>query len=216
MPGTEQFTIGAEVSCSDGACGKLSRVVVDPVARAVTHLIVEPRRGHEPPRLVPVGLASSAAGEIRLDCTSAEFDVLDPAEETQFIAADEDVPNYRPTDTVFWPHYGYRGARGGLATSDSIPPGEVEVKRGEPVHASDGHIGQVDGLVIDPDSHRVTHVVLQEGHLWGRKDVAIPVSAVTRVSDHIEVGLSKQQVQDLPPIDIDRPAPSRPGSETGG
>jgi sporulation protein YlmC with PRC-barrel domain len=205
MPGTEQFAIGAEVSCTDGACGKLSRVVVDPVARAVTHLIVEPRRGHEPARLVPVSLADSGAGEIRLNCTSAEFDVLDPAEETRFIEDYDDVPNYRTTDVVFWPHYGYRGARGGLATSDTIPPGEVEVKRGEHVHASDGHIGQVDGLVIDPDSHRVTHVVLQEGHLWGRKDVAIPVSTVTRVEDHIEVSLSKQQVQDLPPVDIDRP-----------
>jgi sporulation protein YlmC with PRC-barrel domain len=204
MPGTEQFTIGAEVRCTDGTCGKLSRVVVDPVARAVTHLIVEPR-GHEPARLVPVSLVGSAAGEIRLNCTSAEFDVLDPAEETRFIADYEDVPNYRQTDVVFWPHYGYGGARGSLATSDTIPPGEVEVQRGEHVYASDGHIGQVDGLVIDPDSHRVTHVVLQEGHLWGRKDVAIPVSAVTRVADHIEVSLSKQQVQDLPPIDIDRP-----------
>jgi sporulation protein YlmC with PRC-barrel domain len=205
MPGTEQFTIGAEVSCSDGACGKLSRVVVDPVARAVTHLIVEPRRGREADRLVPVGLVGSAAGEIQLNCTTAEFDVLDPAEETRFITDVDDVPNYRPTDVVFWPHYGYRGARGGLATSDTIPPGEVEVHRGEHVNASDGHIGQVDGLVIDPDSHRVTHVVLQEGHLWGRKEVAIPISTVTRVEDHIEVSLSKQQVQDLPTVDVDRP-----------
>jgi sporulation protein YlmC with PRC-barrel domain len=205
MPGTEQFTIGAEVSCSDGACGRLSRVVVDPVARVLTHLIVEPRHGHEPARLVPVSLVRSAAGEIQLDCTSAEFDVLDPAEETRFIADYRDVPNYRPTDVLAWPYYGYRGARGGLATSDTIPPGEVEVRRGEHVHASDGHIGQVDGLVLDPDSHRVTHVVLQEGHLWGRKDVAIPISAVTRVADRIEVSLSKQQVQDLPPVDIDRP-----------
>jgi sporulation protein YlmC with PRC-barrel domain len=180
-------------------------VVVDPVAQALTHLIVEPRRGHELPRLVPVSLIDSAAGEIRLNCTSAEFDVLDPAEETRFIEDVEDVPNYRTTDVVFWPHYGYRGARGNLETSDTIPPGEVEVKRGEHVQASDGRIGQVDGLVIDPDSHRVTHVVLQEGHLWGRKEVAIPVSTVTRVADHIEVSLSKQQVQDLPHIDIDRP-----------
>ena len=59
MPGTEQFTIGAEVSCTDGACGKLSRVVVDPVAQVVTHLIVEPRRGHGEARLAPVGLVSS-------------------------------------------------------------------------------------------------------------------------------------------------------------
>ena len=205
MPGTEQFTIGAEVSCTDGACGRLSRVVVDPVAQAVTHLIVESRRGHELPRLVPVSLADSTGGEIRLNCTSAEFDVLDPAEETQFIAADDDVPNYRPTDTVFWPHYGYRGARGNLETSDTIPPGEVEVKRGEHVQASDGRIGQVDGLVIDPDSHRVTHVVLQEGHLWGRKDVAIPMSAVTRTDDGITLRISKDQVKDLPPVDIDQP-----------
>jgi sporulation protein YlmC with PRC-barrel domain len=205
MPGTEQFAIGAEVSCIDGACGKLSRVVVDPVARLVTHLIVEPRRGHEPARLVPLGLVDSAAGEIQLNCTSAEFDVLDPAEETRFITDDMDVPNYRPTDVVSWPYYGYRGARGGLATSDTIPVGEVEVHRGEHVQASDGHIGQVEGLVIDPGSHRVTHVLLQEGHLWGRKDVAIPISTVTRVADRIEVSLSKQQVQDLPPVDIDRP-----------
>jgi sporulation protein YlmC with PRC-barrel domain len=205
MPGTEQFAIGAEVSCIDGACGKLSRVVVDPVARLVTHLIVEPRRGHEPARLVPLGLVDSAAGEIQLNCTSAEFDVLDPAEETRFITDGMDVPNYRPTDVVFWPHYGYRSARGGLATSDTIPVGEVEVHRGEHVQASDGRIGRVEGLVIDPGSHRVTHVLLQEGHLWGRKDVAIPISTVTRVADGIEVSLSKQQVQDLPPVDFDRP-----------
>ena len=81
----------------------------------------------------------------------------------------------------------------------------MEVQRGEHVHASDGQIGLVEGLVIDPGSQRVTHVLLQEGHLWGRKDVAIPISAVTRADDGIEVSLSKQQVQDLPPVDIDRP-----------
>ena len=50
----------------------------------------------------------------------------------------------------------------------------------------------------------MTHVLLQEGHRWGRKDVAIPISAVTRADDGIEVSLSKQQVQELPPVDIDR------------
>jgi sporulation protein YlmC with PRC-barrel domain len=205
MPGTEQFRVGAEVSCTDGACGRLSRVVVDPVARVVTHLIVEPRRGHAPARLVPLDLVGSAADEIRLSCTSAEFDRLDPAEEARFIAESMNVPNYRPTDIVFWPHFSYRGARGDLVTSDTIPVGEVEVQRGEHVHATDGHIGQVEGLIIDPDSHRVTHMLLQEGHLWGRKDVTIPISNVTRVADRVEVSLSKQQVQDLPPVDIDRP-----------
>jgi hypothetical protein len=51
----------------------------------------------------------------------------------------------------------------------------------------------------------VTHVLLQEGHLWGSKDVAIPIRAVTGVDDGIGLNITKQQVQDLPPVDIDHP-----------
>ena len=205
MPETERFTIGADVSCTDGPCGTLARVVVDPIARLVTHLIVEPLPEHGPARLVPLELVASAAEEIRLNYALADFDSLDPASEGQFIASDNDVPNYRATDTVAWPFFGYRGARGHLEAYDAIPPGEVEVQRGEHVNATDGHIGQVEGLVIDLDSHHVTHVLLQEGHPWGGKQVAIPIGTVTRVAERIEVNLTKQQVRDLPEVDIDRP-----------
>ena len=51
----------------------------------------------------------------------------------------------------------------------------------------------------------MTHVLLQEGHLWGRKEVAIPISAVTQVDDGIRLSVTKQQVQDLPPVDIEHP-----------
>jgi len=43
MTEATEFIIGSEVACSDGVCGDLRRVVIDPVARAVTHLVVEPR-----------------------------------------------------------------------------------------------------------------------------------------------------------------------------
>lgn len=55
---TTQFTIGAEASCTDGACGAVSRVVVDPVARAVTHLVVEPAHRQGLGRLVVSGSGS--------------------------------------------------------------------------------------------------------------------------------------------------------------
>jgi hypothetical protein len=48
-------------------------------------------------------------------------------------------------------------------------------------------------------------VLLQEGHLWDRKQVAIPLSAVTGVNDGIRLKLTKAEVQDLPPVDIDHP-----------
>ena len=74
------------------------------------------------------------------------------------------------------------------------------------MHATDGPIGRVQGLVIDADSHHVTHVLLQEGHVWDRKEVAIPIGAVTEVNDDsIRINITKQQVGDLPPVDISHP-----------
>ena len=88
------------------------------------------------------------------------------------------------------------------------------MRRGEPVHATDGDIGRVQGLVIGPGNYHVTHVLLQEGHLWGRKEVAIPVSAVASTSDGIQLTVTKQEVQDLPPVDIDHPGGSTGGEDT--
>jgi sporulation protein YlmC with PRC-barrel domain len=199
MAETTPFTIGTNVSCTDGACGEVSRLIVDPAADTVTHLVVEAkhRRGHG--RLVPVGLVDTGTGEIRLRCTRAEFEELDPAEETRQLLEDEDYPPQRTTDPAL------DMGRRQYVTEDSVPLGEAEVRRGDHVHATDGHIGQVQGFVIDAASHHVTHVLLQEGHLWGRKKVAIPISAVTHVDDGIRLSITKQQVEELPPTEIDRP-----------
>ena len=200
---SEQFTIGVEASCTDGPCGTLRRVVIDPVARELTHLIIGPEHPPDAARLVPIELVDAAAAGLQLRCTVAEFAALNPAEETQFIEGSIEYSAYGSKQEVFWPRYSNRGSYGTEVTVDAIPPGELEVRRGDPVQATDGEIGRVQGLVIDPDSHHVTHVLLQEGHLWGRKEVAIPVSAVTMVQEHIELSLSKKQVEDLPPVDID-------------
>ena len=73
------------------------------------------------------------------------------------------------------------------------------MRGGKHVHATDGTIGQIQGLVIDPGSHQLTHVLLQEGHLFGHKVVAIPIGAVTAVNENgIQLNITKQQVKDLP------------------
>jgi len=86
-----------------------------------------------------------------------------------------------------------------VVVEDAIPVGETEVSPGDPVHALDGEIGQVQGFLVHPDDGRVTHVLLREGHLWGRKQVAIPISAVTGAEAGIQLNLTKKQVEDLPP-----------------
>ena len=233
MANTSQFTIGAEASCSDGAVGKVCRVIVDPVAEEVTHLVVEPEHRRDLGRLVPLDLVGGAAGEIRLHCTRAEFGQLEQAQETHFMPATSGYEGYGygPDQVDYWPHYclgggmglgglgiGGTGAGSGspaqMVTSDAVPLGEVDVRRGDPVHATDGDIGRVQGLVIDRRSRHVTHVLLQEGHLWGRKDVAIPISAVASTSGGIRLTIAKQQVQDLPPVDIDHPDRGTGGTDS--
>ena len=222
MAETTPFTIGAQARCSDGICGRVSRVVVDPVARTLTHLVVEPTGREGLGRLVPLDLVDATPHEVRLSCTLAEFEELPSAEDTQFVPGSGGYAAYGPEQVFSWPYYGLGGAGevsdigGGLAfasptvTYDTVPLGEVAVHRDDPVHATDGSIGRVKGLVIDPRSHHVTHVLLQEGHLWGRKEVAIPIKAVAEVSDEgIKLSLAKHDVQDLPAVDIDHPGRGR-------
>lgn len=212
MAEATQYIIGVDASCSDGRCGHVSRVVVDPVSQVVTHLVVEPEHRQGLGKLVPLDLVDATPERAQLHCTLAQFEDLPSAEETHFQPGSDGLGGYATGQVLSWPYFGLGpGVVLGVGnvdlpvTYDTVPLGEVAVRRGEPVHASDGDIGHVEGLVIEPGKHHVTHVLLQEGHLFGRKDVAIPISAVT--ADHhdgIHLSLSKRQVEDLPPVPIQR------------
>jgi hypothetical protein len=51
-----EYAIGAQVYRADGACGELERAVVDPVKRAITHLVVKRRHDRDVGRLVQIKL----------------------------------------------------------------------------------------------------------------------------------------------------------------
>ena len=216
MAKTMPFRIGADASCTDGACGQVSRIIVNPVTREVTHLVVDPKHRYGRGRLVPVDLVDAPTGQIRLRCTLAEFQTLRPAEETEAVpdldptghAHQEARKQYRRGLGVVWPvrDSGEPKAPQEVAV-DSVPSGEVEVHRELTVCATDGEIGQVQGLVVEPGGHHVTHVLLQKGRMWGHKEVAIPIGAVTKIGTLlIHLSFTKHQVKDLPPVDIDHPA----------
>jgi sporulation protein YlmC with PRC-barrel domain len=191
-----EFTLGAKANCTDGFCGVVSRTIVDPAAGTITHLVVEPRHEKGAGRLVPVELVDVMAGDIMLRCTLAEFSGLAPAEEVELVE-DRDFEG---------------GGGPPLMVSHSAPMGETEVGRHAHVHAVDGEIGQVEGFMVNRADHAVTHILLKEGHLGGRKQVAIPVSAITSVADGIRLSITKKQVEDLPPFpDAEGSAPLRPG-----
>jgi len=233
MPQARLFRLEAEVRCADGDCGKLRTLVISRGNDAVTHLVVEPAHREGPSKIVPLGLvdaslvntggAGTGKDEVRLRCTTAEFERLDSAEATYF-PGDEDYENtvgsWEPDN--LWPYYasasgmvpgapGAPGTPGGLGkipepvTVDAVPdelPGEDEVFRGDHVHATDGDIGHVLGFVVEAGSGRVTSILLREGHLLGRRTVLIPRSAVAEVgADGFRLNITREQLRHLPPAD---------------
>ncbi|MGH3151126.1 MAG: hypothetical protein ACRDOB_10385 [Streptosporangiaceae bacterium] len=188
-----QFTIGARASFADHLCGVVRRIIIDPASRTVTHLVIERKHLRQPGRLVPLDLVDTAVGEIRLRCTVAEFDRLDPAEEWELVRSPRSTRGMVGMTTYTWIPPPTR-----FAVHEIVPAGEAQVGPGDRVCAIDGEIGQVRGLLVDPGDLRVTHVLLREGHLRGRRRVAIPVSAVIAVQDGILLNITKQQAENLP------------------
>ena len=134
---------------------------------------------------------------MRLGCSVDDFGRLDAAQEEHqtegsgfgYLVVHATGPGPAVTPAVGRPEF---------VTDETVPFGKVDVHGGDTVRASDGEIGHVEGLVIDPGDHAVTHVLLGVGHLFfGRKHVAIPIDAVATVAAGLEVDLTKQQVHDL-------------------
>ncbi len=205
------FTIGTAATCSDGPCGTVTRVVVDPVARELTHVVVEPEHRSGLGRLVPLDMLEPGSDPLGVRCTLAEFDALPSAEETDFLPGGSGYDAYQAHEAYYWPYFGLEGGAdprlalaSAIETRDLLPRGEVGIRRGETVHASDGEIGMVEGLVIDSTHGHVSHVLLQEGHLWGRKDVAIPIASVSTIEGGITVSLTKQEIEGLPALEVTR------------
>src|SRR5262245_38493968 len=87
-PPARELPIDAKVVCTDGEFGRLTDVVVDPVWRRVTHLVV--REDALPARelLVPAArVAESSREVVRLGCTRDEVAGFQEFTQTRYVPA---------------------------------------------------------------------------------------------------------------------------------
>jgi uncharacterized membrane protein len=94
---------------------------------------------------------------------------------------------------------------GSPSFEEHAPPDALLLRQGNPVEATDGHVGVVGELVTDARSDKVTHLVLQEGHLWGKKEVTLPITAIDDIRDNtVFLKLDKKAVELLPSVPLQR------------
>ena len=214
--------INAVVQCSDGPGGCSTYVVVNPITEEVTHIVVKARELPQVERLVPVMFIKTTTSEqIQLSCSRNQLDRLRPFIETEFILVpaelldlvslsydeDEDLLSL-PFASLELPH-GHTIHEDGqellLQQYEAVPPGELAIRRGTHVQATDGRVGRVDEFVVDPESRHITHVTMRRGHLWDEQEISIPVSEIARIAeDVVHLTLDKRQIKALPAVKVRR------------
>lgn len=187
---TERFVLGAAVFSTDGPCGELRRIIVEPVTREVTHLVVGAKHHRGGGHLVPTSLVDFAADGVVLTCSTDQLGRLAETETTEII----------PAFTTAWAGMGAMGSSGRVQAviRDSVPYGDVQVSRGDSVLATDGPVGTVRGLVTDATNEQILHLLVDEGHTWRHRDLVVPASALQGLDDGVRLNLSKAEVRELP------------------
>lgn len=204
-----QIPSKAQVICTDGHGGHSEYILMNPVLEQITHLVVRTDASPHTEYIVPIEIVSATTADtITLGCSKAALKKMDPFIEKRFI--EEKIPQqvtpgvYSIGNYYYWPIVtGSKTVR--VPVEDrQIPLDEIAVERGTRVMATDGPVGQVDEFLMNADGH-ITHLVLREGHLWGQKDVTIPISAMGKTSEEmVHLSLTKKQIEALPTVPIHR------------
>jgi sporulation protein YlmC with PRC-barrel domain len=192
--------LNVNVYCVDGLCGQSKEVVLDRKTEEVSHLVVKEKDAPRAELLVPVELVTETTPRlIRLRCAKEELAEMQPLLRVEVVR--EEIPHYLP-DPYLMPME-VPETKWVTVSRESIPPGEVAVRQGARVEATDGLVGRLDEFLVDPVTEQVTHLVMREGHLWGQRDVTIPVSEIDRLEENtIYLRLDKAKVGALPSVRI--------------
>ena len=200
-----ELPLGVQVHCSDGRCGRSTYIIVNPTNDMVTHLVVRERQPSRIEHLVPINWVKTSAAEvIVLDHTKEEFLRLEQFNQQEFIYTD--LPHHAtdPKLTLLWP-YTIPAKRVVDSQIRPIPPGQLAVRRGAQVRATDGPVGKIDEFIVDPETCFITHLVMREGNLLGRKNVTIPVSVIDKIEEKVvQLNISQDQVAKMPKVRVVR------------
>lgn len=187
----------ARVEMIDGYHAFLDSVVIDPGGQAVQQLVIIDTGKNR--RLVPMRSISSAEGGIvRLRISSEQFLALPLFDETQFVAQadkERDFISGEKEDA----HMVYFMQQGEGAASTNLA-GDLQLIRGAYVEAKDGTIGTVGEIEIDPDSGKISQLVI---FTRKKEELTLPVALIDRVeSDTVYLKLTRDDIASLPATKI--------------
>lgn len=202
--------LNADVSCADGLGGRSTTIILNPITREITHVVVKEGRDEY---MVPIDfIAESTPDHILLGCSCEELRSMDLFVKMQFMGNDSSSPEFElkmdaaESDANWWPYTQIDDQYMDIYDNvEQIPHHELAIHRGAKVRASDGHIGQVDEFIVNPTNNHISHLALKERHLFGSREITIAIDQIDRIEqDIVYLKLDKKDVRALPDVPLSR------------
>ncbi len=191
------LALDAPVKATDGLLGHVAHVIVDPATGTATHLVVREAALPNALRLVPKKyLAKPGPDGVRLTIPRERAAKL-----REYIQTDYYTPSFflglAKAEQANLP----LAPSGWTVEHPATPEGYVALAGHEPVLATDGAVGRVDGVLADRHTGRVTHLLLRQGHLWSAREIQVPAGMVAAYADgQVRLAVDKATVGALPDV----------------
>jgi hypothetical protein len=184
------------VQCTDGYGGSVIELIVEPLARRLTHIVVQDHTVPAVEHLVPIRrVAGTTHDRVRLDCTRETLAALEPFAVERYIRSD--ASSYQPFYAVD-PFAEFEAEHIPLVTQH-IPAGELAIQSGAQVLASDGPVGEVSGCVLEGAKGAISSIVVRLGAWPTRRERVVPIAEVEHIGSRtLSLRLAREQVATLP------------------
>jgi sporulation protein YlmC with PRC-barrel domain len=226
MKDMEDYTIGA----TDGVIGRVRDFYFDDEAWVIRYLVVETGEGSAQRRVLisPISIGQPNWSEKILPVSLTCAQVKGSPD------IDTDKPVSRQHEMGYLGYYGYGSywGAGGLWGAgiypDELQAGlqkqvlgtdarhqgdDVHLRSGNEimryyVHASDGDIGHVQGLMVDEKSWAIRYIIVNTSNWWMGHEVLISPEWIDDVDwpeSKLSIDLTRQAIKDSPPYDPKAP-----------
>lgn len=195
-----KIPLDVKVECTDGTAGQTYALIIDPAAQRVTHVVVKGKGDLVGEFVVPLEMIEQATPYGLILRLSLEKLAAAPRFDQTIIVSDGtpsagDVSAYPVVDNV---NFG-AASLPTYVQVEQVPGTGIPLHVGAHVDATDGRVGKVDEIIINRDTGDIDYVTLLHGHLWGKKEIGVPVAEVDHMADDvIYLKLDKASVEALP------------------
>ncbi len=203
-----EFRIGCHIIDKNGTrLGKLTHVVVDPATKEVAEIVLGESGILGRDAIVPVGAVTSAEHDaIHLELTKDQIGNLKDFVLSHFVEPEGYDPGSAAwgSGALIAQGVGPVGAASGMEglaytpiveSEEQIPEGDVDIRPGTEVWASDGKIGHVDDVLVDGETKRVRAFLVKEGFVF-HHDVEVDLKYVSAIgADRITLSVTKDDLE---------------------